>query len=141
MLRNNGHAHHVAARLLDFFDTVIPWPRRLWSVGVILSAQEVLETTDAVAEGLLSDAALDSLCKATFEVAVRDRGLDPSHLEPLKQLLLKSDIRAGSGPYFTLRVSPSKATGGASPQPDESWTGGTAARGVNRGCVLDRGGI
>ncbi|MGH8910253.1 MAG: hypothetical protein ACRD0K_28110 [Egibacteraceae bacterium] len=26
---------------------------------------------------------------------------------------------------------------GASPQPDEAWTGGTAARGVDRGFVLD----
>ena len=101
MLESNPHSVHVAARLLDFFDSVIPWHRRLWSVGINLSLREVSETSDAVADGVISNEAFTTLQKTTFEVARRDPGVERRHLQGLKQCLT-SDVRARSGHYYAL---------------------------------------
>lgn len=102
MLASNPYSAHVAARLLDFFDTVAPWHRRLWTVGIVLSFREVLEAADAATEGVISEAAFTKLRRSTFESAVKDPGVDRHHLSGLKQSLVTSDMHGRGGAYFAL---------------------------------------
>src|SRR5438552_18875189 len=57
MLTVDPYSSHVTSRLLDFFGSSTPWQRGLWVIGTVLNFEEVLESTDALAAGVLSDAA------------------------------------------------------------------------------------
>jgi hypothetical protein len=50
MLKPDLFDAHVGARLLDFRT---PWPRRLWSSGIVLTLKEILETSEMVSQGVL----------------------------------------------------------------------------------------
>ena len=54
MLRNHPFENRVVARLLDFFRGASPWQRALWSSGIVLTLQELLEASEAVRAGVLS---------------------------------------------------------------------------------------
>lgn len=69
------HAAHVAARLLDFLGDNTPWQRRLWTVGLVLSIEEVLEASAAAADGVLDQAAVKDLRQTVLKWAGQDRGL------------------------------------------------------------------
>lgn len=69
------HATHVAARLLDFLGDNTPWQRRLSTVGLVLSIEEILEASTAAADGVLDSAAVANLRQTVVKWAGQDRGL------------------------------------------------------------------
>lgn len=69
------HATHVTARLLDFLGDNTPWQRRLWTVGLVLSIEEVLEASAAAADGVLDSAAIPDLRRTVVKWAGQDRAL------------------------------------------------------------------
>ncbi|MEB2311795.1 MAG: hypothetical protein OZ928_08080 [Polyangiaceae bacterium] len=85
MLDVNPYADHVAARFLDFFGRATRWQRGLWSVGLILTLREVLEASEAVREGVLSQDALKYLLDHARRLAGPDPGVGE---EPRRKSLL-----------------------------------------------------
>lgn len=69
------HATHVTARLLDFLGDNTPWQRRLWTVGLVLSIEEVLEASAAAADGVLDSAAVPDQRRTVVKWAGQDRAL------------------------------------------------------------------
>ncbi len=72
MLSVNPYSEHVSARLLDFFGHRTLWQRRLWGVGICLVLHEILEASQAVQAGALSEAALKNLCEDALRLARPD---------------------------------------------------------------------
>ncbi len=64
----------ICSRLRDFFAERAPWHRRLWSIGLVLGLQEVLEYADDCLAGRASNT--EGL-KYVAETAHREAGRDP----------------------------------------------------------------
>jgi hypothetical protein len=64
-----------AARLMDFSVRDMPWNRRLWSPGTVLSLRELLEAGPWVDAQVLSPAALQWLCGDLERLAGDDAGI------------------------------------------------------------------
>lgn len=94
MLLVNPRDELIAARLLDFFAWNTRWNRALWDVGSILSLKEVLEASEAVRDGVLSQGTLEWL-KQRVEMCIgRDLGLGGKPEHQLLQGCLRSPLRA-----------------------------------------------
>ena len=84
----------VCSRLRDFLAERAPWHRRLWSIGIILGLQEVLEYADDCMAGRASNT--EGL-KFVVETARREVGRDPgvAHLaSELDGLLSQLEVRS-----------------------------------------------
>ena len=57
----NSFEQHVSARILDFLDSRTPWHRALWTVGSVLTLEEVLEAAEAAQARALSERAVKFL--------------------------------------------------------------------------------
>jgi hypothetical protein len=75
VLNVNPYDGRVAARLLDFFGRATRWQRGLWSVGLVLTLREVLEASEAVQDGVLSQDALKFLLDHARRLAGPDPGI------------------------------------------------------------------
>ncbi|TMC49803.1 MAG: hypothetical protein E6J14_06195 [Chloroflexi bacterium] len=103
MLAQPAFEATVTARLEDFFRPGTPWNRRLWSLGLILSLDEVLEVSRAVAERVVWSKSLDLLKKAVTLAAQNDAGLGTGpHLAALRTCL-KQPIAPGGFGYQHLK--------------------------------------
>jgi hypothetical protein len=103
MLHVNAFQRHVAARLLDFFNWVTPWHRWLWSPGVVLTLKEVLEASEAVHVGVLSEGALRNLLNTAVTLAGPDPGTGTAEQKRLLQQSLKSDFEFRGLDYLTVQ--------------------------------------
>jgi hypothetical protein len=54
MLASTDYDQHVSARLLNFFNDRTAWQRTLWTSRTILSQSELLEASEQVANGVVS---------------------------------------------------------------------------------------
>lgn len=81
------HASHVSARLLDFLGDNTPWQRRLWTVGLVLSIEEVLEASVAAADDVLGSAAVADLQQTVVKWAGQDRALTNDERSKLNEHL------------------------------------------------------
>jgi hypothetical protein len=103
MLSADPYEQHVGARLLDFFGAVTPWHRRLWSTGVVLTLRELLEATEAVRAGVLTDASVRNLISSAAPVVGQDRGVgDATKLRVLQQSL-RPEMRYGGIEFHKVR--------------------------------------
>ena len=95
MLRVNAFERHVAARLLDFFNSKTPWQRSLWCSGTVLTLKETLEASQAVSAGVLSHGALQNLALQASILAGKDRGVADPNIKRLLQDSLRTEGRGG----------------------------------------------
>lgn len=82
----------ICSRLRDFFAERAPWHRRLWSIGLALGLQEVLEYADDCMAGRASNT--EGL-KFVVDTARRQAGRDPgvAHLaSELDELLSQLEV-------------------------------------------------
>ena len=84
----------VCSRLRDFFAERAPWHRRLWSIGVVLGLQEVLEYAEDCMAGRASNTeGLKFVVGTARREVVRDPGV--AHLaSELDELLCKLEVRS-----------------------------------------------
>ena len=84
----------VCSRLRDFFAERAPWHRRLWSIGVVLGLQEVLEYAEDCMAGRASNTeGLKFVVGTARREVVRDPGV--AHLaSELDELLWKLEVRS-----------------------------------------------
>jgi hypothetical protein len=95
MLNVNAFDQHVVARLLDFFDSKIPWQRGLWTPGVVLTLQESLQASEAVAASILTEATLHNVASYGIVLVGRDPAFaDPQEKKAL-QAALRTDVKNG----------------------------------------------
>jgi hypothetical protein len=87
--------NHVAARLLDFFDSKTPWQRGLWTPGILLTLQEVLQASEAVAAGVLTTATLDNAASYAVELVGRDSAFADEAQKKVLQTALRTDPKSG----------------------------------------------
>jgi hypothetical protein len=99
MLNVNTFARHVVARLLDFFGSRIAWQRSLWISGTVLSLREILQASEQVAKGVISQASLENAASAAMIVAGRDPGVGDGDRRKQVQKALRVDNR-GDGLAF-----------------------------------------
>jgi hypothetical protein len=104
MLENNPVEQQIAARLLDFFHWRAPWHRTLWSPGIGLVLQEVLEASEAVAQHVLTQASLKNLTSTAIELAGPDPGCGDATRKKLLQNALQSDLKYRSMEYHTIEA-------------------------------------
>jgi len=93
---------HVSARLSDFVDRRTPWHRRLWGHGLVLTLKEILEASEAVSVGVLSEAALRYLISTALKLMGPDPGVGPPQQKNLLQQTLKTELRFRGLDYVTL---------------------------------------
>ena len=105
----NAFETHVAARLLDFFDSRSPWNRKLWNIGFALTLREVLEALDAQRAGALSDASVGFLLNTAQKVAGTDPGAGSPEERQVLQAALRSKPRFEGLDYHLLADRQSKA--------------------------------
>ncbi len=92
MLSNRDFDRHVSARLLDFFSEKTAWQRTLWTSGAILSLRELLEASEQVALGVVSQSALSHYAHSISITAQRDYGVgDEPRRKQLCSLLRMDD--------------------------------------------------
>lgn len=89
MLNVNAFDQHVVARLLDFFDSKIPWQRGLWTPGVVLTLQELLQASEAVASSILTEPTLHNV--ASYAIILVGR--DPAFADPQEKKSLQAALR------------------------------------------------
>lgn len=104
MLGVNPFDVHVAARMLDFFGVHTRWQRSLWSPGSVLSLREVLEASQAVQDGILSDASLRNLVDYTLALIGPDPGIGPGARKQTLIRALKSPIRMDGAEYHQIKL-------------------------------------
>src|SRR5260370_18328878 len=95
MLNVNAFEGHIAARLLDFFDSKTPWQRGLWTPSVGLTLREVLEASEAVAAGVRTPSTLQSLVSYCLELVGRDLAFGDAEQKKVLQSGLRGDARSG----------------------------------------------
>lgn len=103
MLRVNSFDQYVGTRLLDFFGSYTSWQRRLWNVGTVLGIKEVLEGSEAVQSGVLSESAFGDLCVTVEAIAGIDPGVGSTEQHQLLQRILHGKPRAGSVDFLLLQ--------------------------------------
>lgn len=90
--------------MLDFFGARTPWQRALWSPGTVLSLREILEASEALQEGILSDASLRNLVDFTLALVGPDPGVGPSARKQALIKALKSPIRVDGAEFHQIRI-------------------------------------
>src|SRR5580700_4598530 len=95
MVGHSGFDATFSARLGDFFAPAAPWNRRLWSLGLILSLEELLDVSHAVAERLVWAATFDTLKRAVADFAAADAGLGTGPIPSALQECLAEAIVPG----------------------------------------------
>lgn len=96
MLEVNPFNSHVSACLLDYVGSGTPWQRRLWAVGSALGLREVLEGSQALQSGVLSEKAFEGLCQAVEVSACNDPGAGDKEERRLLRGCLKAPRAQGS---------------------------------------------
>lgn len=99
MLNVNAFDQHVVARLLDFFDSKTPWQRGLWTPGVALTLQELLQTSEAAAAGIITSASLHNLAGYAIALVGRDPAFGDVNQRKAIQNTLRTDPKNG-GVHF-----------------------------------------
>jgi hypothetical protein len=94
MLATTEYDQHVSARLLDFFSDRTAWQRTLWSSGTILNLRELLEASDAVANGVVSQSSLGNYAHSIDITIGRDFGVGDDQRRRQLCALLKMDDRS-----------------------------------------------
>jgi len=92
----------VATRLLDFFGRATPWTRKLWGAGSLLMLRELIEITDAVAMGTLTDSSARWLANTMKQQIGPDPGLGPARPSVTEILGGKDALRASGHDYWRL---------------------------------------
>ncbi len=101
-LQVNPFNQVVATRLLDFFAIATPWTRRLWGAGTVLMLRELLECSDAVAQGTLSEGTARWLASAIKSQVGPDPGVGNGRPGVMDILGGKDPLRAGGHDYLRL---------------------------------------
>ena len=104
MLSVNAVHEHIATRLLDFFGSNTAWYRALWGPGLVLTLKELIEASEAVRAGVLSDSALHYLTGYTAVLIGRDPGAGTKDEKRRIQQALKSELRADGLEYRVLKT-------------------------------------
>lgn len=92
----------TAVRLLDFLASDSLWHRALWNPGLVLALQEILEGSEAVRSGVLSEESLGSLVGTTMRAAPDDVGVGDRHNLKALQQALQPKLRPKSLDYHAL---------------------------------------
>ena len=90
----NPYENHIAARLLEYLSTRTPWNRILWNSGSVLALREVLEASEAVNQGHLSDTTLRASVRAALRL-VKD---DPGFGGPAERVALADSLTVNGEP-------------------------------------------
>ena len=93
MLATTEYDQHVSARLLDFFSDRTAWQRTLWTSGTILSLRELLEASEQVANGVVSQPSMGNFAHSIDIIAGRDFGVGDDVRRKQLSALLKLDDR------------------------------------------------
>ncbi len=96
MLAGTDFDHSVSARLLDFFAGETLWQRRLWDVGACASLHELVEATEAVANGALTQESVNWFKASLLETLGPDMGIGTRESRQVLQTALRADLVAGS---------------------------------------------
>ncbi len=104
MLEVNDHSKQCSTRILELLNAASPWYRALWVPGTSLALREVLEGSQGVASGALSESALEFLCRSTLGLVGPDPGTGISTQNNSLSTCLKPDhmVFQGFG-YKTLQ--------------------------------------
>jgi hypothetical protein len=65
----------LASRLLEYFHSRTPWHRTLWNAGTILALREVIEASEALNQGHLSDVSLRGAVVTALRLLKDDPGM------------------------------------------------------------------
>ncbi len=95
--------NHVAARVRDFLDPAAPWYRSLWGPGVMLTVREILEASEAVHAGVLSQGALSYLKGTAMRLIGSDPGAGSEGQKRCLQESLRSELAFEGMEYRTVR--------------------------------------
>ena len=104
MLVVDTFQNHTAARLLDFFGSYTLWHRRLWTNGLVLNLQEILEASAAVQSGILSPNSLKTLSSNTLSLMGPDPGVGSTEQRKLLDKSLKTEIRFKGFEYSVIEA-------------------------------------
>ena len=109
MLAMTEYDQHLSARLLDFFSDRTAWQRTLWTSGTILSLRELLEASEQVANGVVSQPSMGNFAQSIDVFASRDFGIGDDVRRKQLGALLKVDDRnktlaAGSLQYRSIET-------------------------------------
>ena len=94
---------HVTTRLLDFFDSKTPWHRGLWNVGLVLTLREILEASEAVHAGVLTNASLRFLSSSAMALAGVDPAVGPGAQRELLQKSLRTDLTYRGADFLVIK--------------------------------------
>lgn len=89
-LGEDQYATLIGARMIDFFNDLAPWQRRLWDVGTCMLLDEVVEAVDWRAKSVLSASALSWLANDTQRIV----GRDPAAGDRVIKTQLRDALRA-----------------------------------------------
>ncbi len=88
MLSNvNSNQRLAAARLVELLDPNAPWHRSIWSLGTVLLLREVLEGSEAVRAGILSEESIKELGRECLAVSGKDPAVTGQNRRLLQQSL------------------------------------------------------
>src|SRR6266481_5503883 len=103
------YEQHVGARLLDFFSSRALWNRSLWTVGVVLALEEVLEAIVAQRDSHLGPPTMQEVTATAARLAEHDPGLGTQAFRnTLRGILLtngapRKELRFGGLDYATVQ--------------------------------------
>lgn len=91
----NPFENLLASRLLEYFHSRTPWHRTLWNAGTSLALREVLEASEAMSQGHLSDTSLRGAVVTALRLLKDDPGMGSSaeRAELAKALTLNGEPR------------------------------------------------
>ena len=98
----NAYDQHVAARLLDFFDSATPWHRGLWNPGLVLALKETLEASEAFRASARGKESLKELAGRAARLAGIDAGTGETRQRQLLQQALVPAIQFEGLDYLTI---------------------------------------
>ena len=104
MLNVNHYEQPVSARLLGFMGTITPWHRGLWTPGTVLSRKEVLQASEAVQAGVLSDGSFRNLVAGTLASIGPDPGIGANQRRDAHRGALQSPIHANRAGYHQIKL-------------------------------------
>ena len=90
---NVKYESHVGARLLDFFGSTTPWHRSLWTLGLVLTLNELLEVTEAVRRAILRQNSVEDLSRLAMSLAGTDPGAEAAEQRRTLQAALRTELR------------------------------------------------
>lgn len=90
---NVRYERHVGARLLDFFGSTTPWHRSLWTLGLVLTINELLEATEAVRRAILRQNSVEDLSRMAMSLSGSDPGAGAAEQRRTLQAALRTELR------------------------------------------------